>query len=462
MANDFQLLPILPELVLVFGIVLSAFLQFFPKLRKFGLEFCLVVLFLAALAVVNNFYLEGRYFYTSYAATAGLQLVKLILVLLTGIALFLFRDDREEDEHKALYPLIFSALWGSFVMLSTSYAPLFLIGLETLSFSGYIMAVLPRHPESLKAVVRYFFLGALSTAVLVYGFVLLFGATGSLFFGQYLERTDTEYFYTLQLIGGIFVILGLSFKIGAAPLHFWAPGIYTKTSRSVAAFLMVVPKFALVLALHQFLFSSMPFQFWFFAVLILGGLSLLVGNSLALVQKDFRQLLAYSTISHSGFLLFLIPLQGTRVDASLVYYLTVYSLSTFGIYSCLIGLSKRQDFQISDFSGLYKKAPKQALLLSFFLLSLAGIPFTPGFFAKFFLFFELMQAGGFLVVLFGVFAAIVGAIYYVRTIAVFFKDADGFALENSSSRQFLGWFLLVLSLALVVWPEVFLKFFPSL
>jgi len=455
---DFQISYLLPELFLVFGVVVLAFLGINKKFHGGALWVALAFLFFSACALIYYLPVEGEAFNGLYRKNTFGDFIKFLL-LLNGAFLILFSKSKQKPKNPEFYALLCSSLWGGFVLVSTSYFPLFLVGLETLSLTTYALCAWQKETWQVEAALKYFFLGMLSSAIFIYGVALFYGATGSLFFGESFSGVP-EKNLPLLLLGSLLILAGFSFKLGAAPFHFWMPDVIQNTSMTMAIFLLTLPKIALFTALHNFFYTPKPYPVLYFALLFLGSLSLLVGNAMAFLQKDFKGLFAYSSIAHSGFIFYLVSLQGMTVNFSLSYYLLVYSLSNLGIFAVLKNFSfSGKTLHLSDFKGLFYKHPGLSLLFSFFLISLAGIPFTPGFLSKLFLFLPVLNSGGWMFIAFALFSSAVAAIYYLKIIWFFFQKETDFQLQWDKPPILLKsvyYFAFIFSLLLTLWPEVLL------
>lgn len=323
------------------------------------------------------------------------------------------------------YFLLLSALFGLILIGSAADFLTLFLGLETLSISLYVLCGYMKKWEiSHEASMKYFLLGALSTAFLIYGIALIYGAVGSTSFYDLLpayRALQINSKTTLFLSGIAFVTLALAFKAAIVPFHAWAPDVYDGAPTPVTAFMAVGTKSG-AFAAFALLFLVFLRQFdplWNEGISLLAYPTLIYSNILALRQFQLRRFFAYSGISHAGFML--IPLAAGTPDAlsALLFYLTVYAIATFGCFAVLAFLDQRREgVTFGDLQGLFRRSPLLSAILSLCLLTLAGIPPTAGFFAKFYLFKTAFQAGYYALVIVGLLTAILSAYYYLRIIAL--------------------------------------------
>jgi NADH-quinone oxidoreductase subunit N len=328
------------------------------------------------------------------------------------------------------YFFLLSALFGLILLgAAADFLTLFL-GLETLSISLYILCgYMKKWNFSHEAAIKYFLMGALGAAFLLYGIALIYGATGTTQFAKLLPA-----YHSLQsnsgialFLGGIaLVTLGLAFKAAIVPFHVWAPDVYDGAPTPVTAFMAVGTKVGAFAALIRIFLVALPHfdSLWNEGISLLAYPTLIYANYVAMRQKQLRRFFAYSGISHAGFML--IPLAAGTPDAitALVFYLVVYALATLGSFAVIALLDQRKEgVMLHDLYGLFKRSPWLAGILSLCLLTLAGIPPTAGFFAKFFLFKIAFEAQYYVLAIVALLTAILSAYYYLRFVAVMFSEA---------------------------------------
>jgi NADH-quinone oxidoreductase subunit N len=320
------------------------------------------------------------------------------------------------------------AVLGMMVMVSAHSFLAIYLGLELLSLSLYALVALQRDSGSaVEAAMKYFVLGALASGMLLYGMSMLYGATGSLD----LARVGTAVAHAspddiVLILGLVFVIVGLAFKLGAVPFHMWIPDVYHGAPTAVTLFLGTVPKlagFAVVIRLLAESLGGLQGE-WRDMLTILAILSMAIGNVVAIAQGNLKRMLAYSTISHVGFLL-LGVLTGTRAGyAASFFYTLVYALMALGGFGMIILLSRAgfEAERLDDFRGLNERSPWFAFIMLILMFSMAGVPPTLGFFAKWYVLQEIVNAGLVWLAVVGVLFSIVGAFYYLRVVKLMYFD----------------------------------------
>lgn len=323
------------------------------------------------------------------------------------------------------YFLLLSAVFGLLLIGSSADFLTLFLGLEMLSIALYVLCgYMKRWNISHEASMKYFLMGALAAAFLLYGIALIYGAIGTTRFDGLLSgyRAMHSTQQSVLFLGGIaLVTLGLAFKAAIVPFHVWAPDVYDGAPTPVTAFMAVGTKVGAFAAFVRVFLVALP-QFnpiWSEVIALLAIPTLIYANYVALRQVQLRRFFAYSGISHAGFLL--IPLAAGTSDAlpALMFYLTIYAFATLGSFAVLAFLDDRPaGVMLNDLHGLFKRSPMLAGLFSLCLLTLAGIPPTVGFFAKFFLFKVAFQAGYYWLVIIGLLTSILAAYYYLRIVGI--------------------------------------------
>lgn len=355
-----------------------------------------------------------------------------VLFLVVGIgstflaAAFFNRFKATEGEY---YFLLISAVFGLILIGdSADFLTLFL-GLETLSISLYVLCgYMKRWEISHEAALKYFLMGALAAAFLLYGIALIYGATGTTQFSPLLAKykaLTASPQQALFLSGIALVTLGLAFKAAIVPFHVWAPDVYEGAPTPVTAFMAVGTKAGAFAAFVIVFLLALP-NFdtrWNEAIAFLAFPTLIYANIVALRQFQLRRFFAYSGISHAGFML--IPLAAGTPDAlsALLFYLVVYGVATFGCFAVLAFLDERgEGVTIRDLHGLFRSRPYLAGIFAFCMLTLAGIPPTAGFFAKLYIFKVAYEAGYYALLIVGLLTTILSAYYYLRFVGVMFSE----------------------------------------
>jgi NADH-quinone oxidoreductase subunit N len=336
------------------------------------------------------------------------------------------------------YVLALMTLLGQMIMISGNSFLIIYLGLELMSLSLYALVALRRdHPISTEAAMKYFVLGAMASGFLLYGMSLLYGATGSLELTQVAAAVSSGTVNKMVLVlGVVFLMAGLAFKLGAAPFHMWAPDVYQGAPTSVTLLLGAAPKlaaFAICMRLLVGALGAMAAD-WQQMLIVMAVASMAVGNITAIAQTNIKRMLAYSTISQMGFMLLGLlsgVFEGSTTAAAAnaysasMFYAVTYVLTTLGSFAVIMLLS-RSGFEaesLDDFKGLNQRSPWFAAIMMVLLLSLAGVPPMVGFFAKLTVLEAALAAGHLWLVIVAVLLSLVGAYYYLRIVKLMYFDA---------------------------------------
>ena len=349
-------------------------------------------------------------------------------------------------------------LSGAVAMVSFGNLSMFFLGIEVLSISLYILAASNRmNVKSNEAGMKYFLMGSFASGIILFGICLVYGAMGSFDVSEISQMSQSAELPIWFPIGIILLSIGMLFKIAAVPFHFWAPDVYegspsmtTATMSTLAKVVAMATFFKLLTALN----ADLNYNFQL-VIVIISIASMTVGNIMALKQSNVKRMLAFSGISHAGFMIMTLLSIGTSAG-SLLYYATAYSLAGIGAFSVLLYVCKNQNNEdITNFQGLGKTNPLLAAVLTGSLLSMAGIPIFSGFFAKLALFNQTIDAGYLVVVIVAVINSIISVGYYFKLIlAMYSKEPN----ETRTGKPFLIYAVAILSLLL----NIALGLFPSL
>lgn len=327
--------------------------------------------------------------------------------------------------HCEYFFLLLIALLGLMLISSAADFLILFIGLETLSIALYIACnYLKRQSYSQEAAIKYFLIGSLAAAFLLYGIALLYGAMGSTNFGDFHKVYATLATPTAKALffaGIAGVTIGIAFKIAVVPLHSWAPDVYSGAPTPVTAFMSVGTKVGAFAALVRLFMVPIPevSEIWGQAIALLAYPTLIYANFVAMQQTQLRRFFAYSGIAHSGFLLIPLAVNTPEATNALLFYLVVYAFATMGCFVILALFDQKPEgATLKDLRGLFRQSPFLASLFALCLLTLAGIPPTVGFFAKFFVFKLAFQAGYYGLVGVGLLTTILSAFYYLRMVAI--------------------------------------------
>jgi len=324
---------------------------------------------------------------------------------------------------------LFAAL-GMMVMISASHMLLLYLGLELLSLSLYSMVALQRDSKiATEAAMKYFVLGALASGLLLYGMSMIYGATGAMQLGQIaaaISSTDSPKVWLLGL-GVAFIVAGVGFKLGAVPFHMWVPDVYQGAPTAVTLFIGSAPKLAAFALVMRLLVSGLEAMVadWQQMLVILAIASLAIGNLTAIVQTSIKRMLAYSTISHMGFLLLGVLAGDLNGYGSAMFYVVVYVLMSLAAFGMVLLLS-REGFEadmLDDFKGLNQRSPWYAFLMLLTMFSMAGVPPTVGFYAKLSVLQAAFSAGYVGLTIVAVLFSLIGAFYYLRVVKLMYFDA---------------------------------------
>jgi NADH-quinone oxidoreductase subunit N len=331
--------------------------------------------------------------------------------------------EREEADHGEFYALMLIGLAGMLVMVNTTHLMVVLIGLEVFSICLYVLTGLTRsRPGSVEAALKYFLLGAFSSGFMLYGLALLYGATGTLRMDEIAGAAATDP-STMLWIGTGLVLIGFAFKIAAVPFHFWVPDVYQGAPTNVTAFMAAATKTVAFAALLRFLPGTFGehTEVWVPIVTGLSILTMTVANLVALAQTNIKRLLAFSSISHAGYLLIALVCRPERAVSAIVFYLAAYAFMTVGAFVVAAAVGRgdsvsESGYELWDWQSLGWRRPGLGVAMTIFLFSLAGIPPTAGFLGKYVIFQAAVDSGRWLLAIVGVINAVIGAYYYLRVI----------------------------------------------
>jgi NADH-quinone oxidoreductase subunit N len=390
------------------------------------------------------------------------SLAFLAIVFLCTIIYFLLnaRDIEKVGEHVGEYfALIFFVLCGVSILASFNTLLMLFLGIEIMSIPLYILTGSDkRNLKSNEASLKYFLMGAFSTGILLMGIAFIYGgnANGSFYIGN-LQMGD-GLMPPMIMVGLVFLVIALSFKVSAAPFHFWTPDVYDGAPTVFTSFMSTIVKVAGFFAfvrLFQVSFGRVQGQ-WQNLIVFITIATLLIGNVTAVFQQSVKRMLAYSSIAQAGFMMFAVFSLNEKANDGLIIYSAAYCLATIGIFAVLI---KMKDYTIEGFNGLGKTNPLLALCATIFLLSLTGIPLTAGFQSKFFMLMGAVENGHkFWLVIVAVLFAAISAYYYFRVIqAMYFKEAtENVVDENEITTTFKVVLVItaILILAIGIYPEL--------
>jgi NADH-quinone oxidoreductase subunit N len=356
------------------------------------------------------------------------------------------------------YSLMAFALCGMMFMASGTHLATIYVGLELMSLSSYILAgYFKNEQKSTEAAMKYFVLGAVSSAILLYGISLIYGVTGTLHLSSIANKMSTLVTNDALMFGIMLLGAGLCFKIAAAPFHVWTPDVYEGAPTPITAFLSTASK-AAAFAIFARIFYSGLHHFhvdWQMVLAAIAGLSMVIGNVAAITQDNVKRMLAYSSIGHAGYVLLGILSVSEMGLRGVLVYSVVYVFATLGIWATVLML-ERNDYageSVADFEGLHHRAPFWAFGMVIFLLSLGGIPPTSGFIGKYFLFYAAVGSGYGALAVIAVLMSAVSMVYYLRLVmAMYFRDGKQVDLAAGGALRLVAAVCLVVTLFLGVYP----------
>jgi NADH-quinone oxidoreductase subunit N len=375
------------------------------------------------------------------------DVLKLFLYLTVAVVLVYSRDYlRERGLYKGeFFVLALFALLGMMVMVSASHFLTLYLGLELLSLSLYAMVALQRDSSiATEAAMKYFVLGALASGMLLYGMSMVYGVTGSLSLGDIAIALQDGTDLQIPLVFGIvFIVAGLAFKLGAVPFHMWVPDVYHGAPTAMTLFIGSAPKIAAFAFVIRILGQGLESQVaeWRDMLVILAVLSMALGNFAAIAQTNLKRMFAYSTISHMGFMLLGILAGSQNGYGSSMFYVLVYALMSLGGFGMILLLSRAgfEADQLDDFKGLNRRSPWLAFLMLLLMFSMAGVPPTVGFYAKFAVLQAVVQLGYVWLAVAAVLFSLVGAYYYLRIVKLMYFDTphDTTPIAPSTDVRFI-------------------------
>jgi len=420
---------IYPEIFISLSIMFLLLLGVFKK-KSSDLVFTLsAVVLLIALGTLINFPSDQNFFLfnDSYKIDHLSTFMKMVTII-SGIFVLIssYKYIKLVKIFDIEYPiLILASILGMLVMISSYDLIVFYVGLELQTLSLYVLAAFDKNQKnSSEAGLKYFVLSALSSGLLLYGCSLIYGFTGSTNFALISENIFSSDYG--NIFGIVFILVGLSFKISVVPFHMWAPDVYEGSPTSVTLFFAVVPKVAALTVFIRFLY--VPFfsliEQWQSIIIFLSLASMIFGAISAIGQKNLKRLIAFSSIGHMGYALAALSVGTNSGIQSSIIYLCIYLVMNIGFFCCLFMLKRENNFfyNLEDLAGLSKNHPVISLCLLIILFSLAGIPPTAGFFAKFYIFISVIEESMYFLAIVGLLSTVISAFYYLKIIKIIYFD----------------------------------------
>ena len=429
-----------PEIFLSLSIFLILLIGVYIK-NSFNLIFNVssLIIIVTITIILTSPNTEEKIFLDSFTRDAFSNYFKILILLSTLFVLNSSKNfiiDNKLDKFE--YPIIILlSVLGMFFMVSANDLILFYLGLELQSLSLYILASIDRdNLRSTESGIKYFVLSALSSGLLLYGCSLLYGFTGSTNFELIASQLNSE--NKGAIFAMVFILVGLAFKVAAVPFHMWTPDVYEGAPTSITSYFAVVPKVAGLALLIKFMnvpFSNILLE-WQTIIIFLSIASMILGAVAAMIQKNFKRLLAYSSIGHIGYALAGVATGAITGYQSAIVYISIYVVMNIGAFSCLYLLKKDSQYKenINDLSGISKKHPLLAVSLLIILFSLAGVPPLGGFFAKFYVFVAVLEKEMYTLAIIGLLTTVMSAFYYLKIIKTIYFDDSLVSFELSKNR----------------------------
>ena len=460
MQNSFLNIVLLPEIFLsvlsficlLFGLYIKK--NTFRKTCNFAILILIVTIFLVYFDVSSDFAN-----YKNLFSSSSFIIFFKILVLLGSIATILISKEYflniklKNFEIPVLF--LFSTL-GMMLMISSNNLMSMYLAIELQSLSLYVAAAIKRDSlSSAESGVKYFILGALSSGILLYGFSLIYGFTGSMSFDEINKVLTNFDSLNLGLIFGlVFVLVGLGFKVSAVPFHMWTPDVYEGAPNSITAFFAIVPKIAAVALIYRF--CLVPFENFYFEwrqiIIFLSIASMFLGAIAAISQSNIKRLLAYSSIGHVGYILIgLVAANNDGIKAVSIYMFS-YMIMNVAIFAILLSLKVKNEYltEINDLKGLSKSNPILSISIAIIMLSMAGIPPFIGFFGKFYIFIAAINQDLYVLSVLGVISSVIAAFYYLKIIKIMYFDESYEKINLSFKISFQSKFTLIISIFIIV------------
>ena len=424
----------LPEIVLAVSGLVILLCGVMPKKDPFfGISMAVVGALVAAGVLVLG-QGEGTGFLGQFVSDAFARFAKLLILLGAALAIVLSLDFNErEGLARFEYPvlMLFSTV-GMMLMVSANDLMTLYLGLELLSLSLYVIAAFDRdNPRSAEAGLKYFVLGALASGLLLYGSSLVYGFAGTTNFDRLADALSGEVSAGV-VVGLVFVLAGLAFKVSAVPFHMWTPDVYEGAPTPVTAFFSTAPKVAAIaLMMHVLIgpFGDLAVQ-WKQVIWVISAGSMILGAFAAIGQRNIKRLMAYSSISHVGYALMGLAVADDAGYRGVLVYIAIYVVMNLGTFSVIVSMRRRGRAveEIDQLAGLGRSDPAMALWMAIFMFSMAGIPPLAGFFGKLYVFLAAVQAGYWVLAVIGIVTSVVASFYYLRIVKVMYFDgaAEGF------------------------------------
>jgi NADH-quinone oxidoreductase subunit N len=433
--ESIDLIALAPVLVLSVFAMLVLVLDLWGGRNKSLLVFTsLVGLLMTAISAFAKHPIPAYSFNDSYIVDHMSLFFICIFTISSALAILLSVEYNEREGIRAgeYYALILFCTVGMILLASSTDMIMIFLGIEIVSICLYVLAGIRRNDHrSNEAALKYFLLGAFATGFLLYGMTLVYGSTGSTNLFQIAEfvQNPSAQSSPLLLMGLVLLVIGFGFKVASAPFHMWAPDVYQGAPTPVTAFMAVGPKAAAFAAFFRVFAEAFPemSSSWEMLLSIIAVLSMIVGNLGAIMQTNIKRMLAFSSVSHAGYILMAVIAKSSLGSSSMLFYMLTYAFMTFGVFGIIIILGRKgeENLEIQNYSGLAYKHPVIALSMTIFLLSLGGLPPFAGFVAKFYLFSAAIQEGLLTLVIIAVLNSAISFYYYLKIVVfMYMKEPE--------------------------------------
>lgn len=424
-----QIFIILPETTLVLLTCIVLLIDVFKRNLTLTCSAAIVALLVTLGQLIAFFPIEPQLvFHQTFVSDPVGSYLKIFVSISSIIALVYAYNaySQSVNQSSEYFLLALFAVIGMLFLISGANLLTIYLGLELLSLSLYAMVAMDKNSElAAEAAMKYFVLGALASGVLLYGMSMLYGASGSLALESIGNRVAGDDGQELvQVFGLVFILVAVGFKLGVVPFHMWVPDVYQGAKTPVTLFLSAAPKIAAFAMAFRLLGTGLAdfSDDWSLMLMFLAILSLVLGNVVAIAQKNYKRMLAYSTVAHMGFLLIGLIAASSGGYAASIFYVSVYSLMGMAAFAALILLPGGETDSIDQFKGLAKANPLFSFFILILMFSMAGIPPFAGFWAKWFVLKEVIASGHLWLAVLAVLCSLIGAFYYLRIIKFMYFD----------------------------------------
>ncbi|MHC5308532.1 NADH-quinone oxidoreductase subunit N [Myroides sp. LJL116] len=456
--NTLIAIGVLAVLVLILEII---------NLRKLVIPVSIVGLLAILIYTVCNIDQVESYYNSMFISTRFSSAFSSLFIGLTIAILALSKNFYKQSFSKIAdyVSLKIFLLMGAICMVSFGNMAMFFLGLEILSISLYVLCGSdPKNIKSNEAAMKYFLLGSFASGAILFGIALVYGATGSFNMQQIADISLNNALPVWYSLGSMLIIIGMLFKIAAVPFHFWAPDVYQGAPTLTTAMMSTLVKVTAIATLFKLSQELLPSitQNVTLVLVVIAILSMTVGNIMAIRQKSVKRLLAYSGISHAGFMMIALTSLTDLGASNLFYYAVAYSVAGIAAFSILIAVTQDKDNDyIENFKALGYTNPLYAIIMTVALLSMGGIPIFAGFFAKFFLLTQALENGYIALVIFAVINSFISIYYYMKIVIAMYwdKDQQQEPVSNKLCIQVIGGLAILINIIIGIYPGLITNFF---